>query len=151
MRSSTTVRCSAADSPAASRWSSPAEGSSKSSTVGLVASARPTSTSRDVPSGRESTSESATSVSERSSSSDVDPLLFGRIGLAQARPGEHVLPQPRPRVAGPVGEHEVLAGGQSQEQLGLLEGAGQPAAGPTLRARFGHVDPGEERRGPSRA
>ena len=39
----------------------------------------------------------------------------------------------------PIGQDQVLAHGQTAEQLRLLEGPGQAEAGPGLRAGAGYV------------
>ena len=49
--------------------------------------------------------------------------------------GEEVAPQPSSLVAHPVAQHDVLAYGETHEQLELLERAGEPESGP-LRGRL---------------
>ena len=110
--------------------SSPEEGSSSSSTVGEVARARPSSTRRETPSGQAD----GQPVGHRAQAQRVDQVVDHRLLLGIDRPeaseGEEVGPDPPLGRTGPVGEHQVLADGQAPEDLGMLEGAGQPALGP---------------------
>ena len=60
----------------------------------------------------------------------VDPLVLVLAGREERARIEHVAPEPLRARPGPVGQHEVLAHGEPHEQLGLLEGAGEPLRGP---------------------
>ena len=62
----------------------------------------------------------------------ADLARLARIGRMNAAHGDQVRPHPPLGIPDPMPEHEVLAHGQTEEQLGVLEGPGQPAAGPDL-------------------
>ena len=108
-------------------WSSwPDAGSSSSSTFGLQASARPSSTSRPCPVGSEVTRD----VGDVGEADPLDDRL-GERGRVVAVLGP---------AAPDVGRHpDVLPDGQHGEQLEALEGAGQSLAGPLVQADPGDV------------
>ena len=60
------------------------------------------------------------------------PVRSPPLRAAGASGVDHVPPQPLAGEANPVGQHQVLADGQAQEQLGLLKGPGQAPAGAAL-------------------
>ena len=107
--------------------------------TGPVASARATSTRRrDAERERPTRRCRRRCVSPSRSRRCVDPARARRAdGRCSAPAVDEVAPQPAALVAHPVAEHEVLAHRQPQEQLGLLEGAGQAQPGPLRRRARG--------------
>ena len=69
----------------------------------------------------------------------VDPLVLRLRRREQGAGVEHVPPRAARRHAGPVRQHEVLTHRQAQEELGLLERAGQPPARPRPGRGIGDV------------
>ena len=132
--------------PSASRWRGcpvPTSGSSSSTTLGWVARARPTSTSRARPRGRTDTWVLAMSV-RPSNSSRASTCSVSSWSEGTGAEIDQVAPAATTLVVGPVRQHEVITHRQPHEQLGMLEGAGQPEAGPRLRAQAGDVPTGDE-------
>ncbi len=121
--------------------SSPDEGSSSRRTVGDVARARPSSTSRETPSGRPTASRLAIGARPSESIRSSTTAFSSGSGRSEASEGEEVGPDPALGRPGPVGEDQVLAHGQAPEDLGVLERAGQPAFRPQLWRRVGDIVP----------
>ena len=83
------------------------------------------------PSGSAATGALATLVRLRSSSRPSTRSFSSREAGNEGAGIDHVAPEPAPLEAHAVRQNQVLAYGQTQEQLGLLEGAGQTAFGAT--------------------
>ena len=69
----------------------------------------------------------------------VDPLVSRRRARKQRPRVEHVAPEPPALETDPVGQDEVLAHREAQEELGLLEGPSQAPAAAPCGARGGDV------------
>ena len=122
-----------------SRTSRPDDGSSSSTTFGSVASARPISTRRPVPSGSVAAGAEASRVSP--SCARIASTASSSPGTAAGRP-ERVEQESQRDVAATaaVRDHQVFAHRELGEQLEPLEGPGEPAPGPSLRRRARDVD-----------
>ena len=103
-----------------SRMSKPESGSSRSTTSGRVARARATSTRAARAQGRAPTEAGHVGQVEQLREL-VDPFVFRFAAGRQRTWVDHVPPQPLAGEADPVGQDQMLADGQSHEQLGLLK------------------------------
>ena len=128
---------------ASKRWvsaeSRPEDGSSSSSTVGVAASARPSSTSRATPSGSPTAERSAIPVEAEQLDQLVDGLVLRLGRRTKAAHGEDIGQDPALGVLGPMGDHQMVADRHAGEQFRVLERAGQTAGGPQLRTGVGDV------------